>query len=122
MFLALFRERTTGRAAAELGISQPTVVRRLAALEQGIGLSLFERHASGLVPTQAAEQLLAAAERAERGMCEFTAEVESLTETGLKVIRLTLLDHFEQLMVPILRSFRELRVAENPALDVLTST
>lgn len=107
VFLALFRERTTGRAAAELGISQPTVVRRLAALEQGIGLSLFERHSSGLVPTQAAEQLLAAAERAERGMCEFTAEVESLTETGLKVIRLTLLDHFEQLMVPILRSFRE---------------
>lgn len=40
-------------------------------------------------------------------MCEFTAEVELLTETGLRVIRLTLLDHFEQLVVPVLRTFRE---------------
>lgn len=107
VFLALYRERTTGRAAAELGISQPTVVRRLAALEQAIGLRLFERHSSGLVPTHAANQLFDTAARAERGMCEFTAEVELLTETGLKVIRLTLLDHFEQLMIPVLRSFRD---------------
>jgi DNA-binding transcriptional LysR family regulator len=107
VFLALYRERTTGRAAKELGISQPTVVRRLAALEQATGLKLFERQSSGLVPTTGARQLISAAKRAERGMCEFTAEVESLTETGLKVIKLTLLDHFEQLMVPVLRSFRE---------------
>jgi DNA-binding transcriptional LysR family regulator len=107
VFLALYRERTTGRAAADLGISQPTVVRRLAALEQAIGLRLFERLSSGLAPTEPAKQLFAAAARAERGMCEFTAEVESLTETGLKVIRLTLLDHFEQLIVPVLRSFRD---------------
>ena len=107
VFLALYRERTTGRAALELGISQPTVVRRLAAFEQDLGLKLFERRSSGLRPTGAAKQLFPVAERAERGLCEFTAEVELLTETGLKVIRLTLLDHFEQLMVPILRSFRE---------------
>jgi DNA-binding transcriptional LysR family regulator len=107
VFLALYRERTTGRAAADLGISQPTVVRRLAALERAIGIRLFERRSNGLAPTEPARQLFATAARAERGMCEFTAEVESITETGLKVIRLTLLDHFEQLMVPILRSFRE---------------
>lgn len=107
VFLALYRERTTGRAAADLGVSQPTVVRRLAALEHAIGLRLFERKSSGLEPTESARQLFAAAARAERGICEFTAEVESLTETGLKVIRLTLLDHFERLMVPVLRNFRE---------------
>lgn len=107
LFLALYRERTTGRAAAELGISQPTVVRRLSGLEQAIGLTLFERHSSGLRPTDAASQLFAACERVERGVCEFTAEVESLTQSSLNVIRVTLLDHFEQLMVPLLRSFRE---------------
>lgn len=106
VFLALYRERTTGRAAAALGVSQPTIVRRIAALEQALGLTLFERLPSGLAPTAAATQLFAAAERVERGICEFTAEVEALTQSGLKVIRLTLLDHFEQLMVPVLRSFR----------------
>ena len=43
VFLAVYRERTTGRAAAALGVSQPTVVRRLAALEHSLGLSLFNR-------------------------------------------------------------------------------
>lgn len=107
LFLALYRERTTGRAAADLGISQPTVVRRLSGFEQAIGLTLFERTSSGLTPTDAANQLFNAAERVERCVCEFTANVESLTESSLKVIRLTLLDHFEQLMIPLLRQFRE---------------
>ena len=51
LFLALYPERTTGRAARDLGVSQPTVVRRLSGLEQEIGLTLFERHSSGLTPT-----------------------------------------------------------------------
>jgi DNA-binding transcriptional LysR family regulator len=107
VFLALYRERTTGRAATDIGTSQSTVVRRLAALEESIGLTLFERHSNGLIPTKAADSLYAAAERIERGVCDFTSEVDSLTESGLKLVRLTLLDHFEQLVVPLLRSFRE---------------
>ena len=106
VFLALHRERTTGRAAAALGVSQPTVVRRIAAFEHAIGISLFERTSTGLVPTSAAERLYLAAGRVERGICELTAEIDAITQTGLKVIRLTLLDHFEQLVVPVLRSFR----------------
>lgn len=107
LFLALYRERTTGRAATDLGISQPTVVRRLSGLEREIGLTLFERRSNGLAPTDAACRLFNAAQQVERGICEFTAEVESLTESSLRIIRVTLLDHFEQLMVPLLRGFRE---------------
>lgn len=106
VFLALYRERTTGRAASGLGVSQPTVVRRIAALEQGIGLSLFDRTPAGLVPTDAADALYAAAQRIERSVCEFTAEVDALTGAELNVIRLTFLDHFERLLVPVLRAFR----------------
>lgn len=106
VFLALFRERTTGRAASDLGVSQPTVVRRIAALEQALGLPLFERSPTGLVPTPAAESLHEAAKRIERSACEFTSEVDALTGAELNVIRLTFIDHFEQLLVPILRDFR----------------
>ncbi len=106
VFLALYRERTTGRAAAALGCSQPTVVRRLAALEHGLGLSLFDRTSTGLAPTEAAHSLLALAERVERAVCEFSAEVGSLAGTGLNIIRLTFLDHFERLLIPVLRQFR----------------
>src|SRR5687768_18104245 len=78
VFLALYRERTTGRAATALGCSQPTIVRRLAGLEQELGLNLFDRTPSGLVPTDAAHSLLALAERVERAVCEFSTEVGSL--------------------------------------------
>lgn len=105
-FLALYRERTTGRAAAGLGCSQPTVVRRIAAFEHALGLTLFERTPAGLVPTESAHQLLASAERVERAVCELTAEIGQLTGSGLDVIRLTFLDHFERLLIPVLRQFR----------------
>ena len=107
VFLALHRERTTGRAAAVLGCSQPTVVRRIAALEQALGLVLFDRNPTGLVPTAAADQLLHHAERIERGVCEFTSEVGALAGRGLDTIRLTFLDHFERLLIPVLKQFRD---------------
>ena len=106
VFLALYRERTTGRAAVSLGCSQPTVTRRLAAFEQALKLTLFDRTPSGLVPTSNAHELLEAAQRVENAVCDFTTRIDGLTGAQLKLIRLTLLDHFEQLMVPILRDFR----------------
>lgn len=105
VFLALYRERTTGRAASVLGLSQPTVVRRIAALEQSLGLTLFDRTATGLAPTAAAERLYDSAQQIERSVCEFTADVDALTGEELKLLRLTFLDHFEQLLIPVMRDF-----------------
>jgi DNA-binding transcriptional LysR family regulator len=105
VFIALYRERTTGRAAASLGVSQPTVVRRIAALEQDLKLMLFKRTSSGLLPTDAANCLFDAALRIERSVCEFTAEAGAIANADLEVIRLTFLDHFERLLLPVLRDF-----------------
>lgn len=106
VFLALYRERTSGRAAVVLGVSQPTIVRRIAALERDLGIGLFHRGPTGLSPTDAAHSLYDSAQRIERSVCEFTAEVDALTGAELNVIRLTFIDHFERLLVPILREFR----------------
>jgi DNA-binding transcriptional LysR family regulator len=106
VFLALYRERTTGRAAAALGVSQPTVVRRIAAFEHAIGLPLFQRTPTGLIPTEAADRLHQTAKQIERSICEFTSEVDALTGAERNVIRLTFIDHFERVLVPVLREFR----------------
>jgi len=105
VFLALYRERTTVRAAATLGVSQPTVVRRIAALEQAIGLNLFDRGPGGLQPTPAADSLFESAQKIELSVCEFASEIDALSGAELNIIRITFLDHFEQLVVPILRDF-----------------
>lgn len=106
LFLALHRERSTVRAAQALGISQPTVVRRLAALEHRLGLCLFDRTPSGLEPTEAAGDLLVLAEQAESGVMRFEAEAGHLAGRDQARVRLTFLDHFERLLIPVLRDYR----------------
>lgn len=64
-FLALAREGTSRAAARSLGVHQSTISRRLAQLEQGAGVRLFDRQPRGLQLTEAGERLIAAAERME---------------------------------------------------------
>jgi len=44
-------------AGERLGISQSAVSRQIAALEESLGTSLFQRHARGLVLTEAGQTL-----------------------------------------------------------------
>ncbi|TWB15345.1 LysR family transcriptional regulator [Nitrospirillum amazonense] len=64
-FLAIARHGTLSGAARQLGVSQPTVGRRLEALETRLGTRLFQRTPTGYVPTEAGTGLVAGAERME---------------------------------------------------------
>lgn len=56
--LTVARVGNLSRAAAELGVSQPTLSRWLQALEHRLGTRLMLRHARGLTPTEPAKALL----------------------------------------------------------------
>ena len=66
VFLAVRRAGTLRGASRELGVDQTTVGRRLAALESGLGVTLFLRSPGGYALTGEGERALAAAERMER--------------------------------------------------------
>ena len=69
VFLAVAREGSMRAAGRALGLSQPTIARRLSMFEAGFGgHPLFDRLAEGVRLTGAGEQLLDAAEDAERAM------------------------------------------------------
>src|SRR5262245_37295714 len=53
-FLGVLREGSLSGAARALGITQPTVGRHVATLERSLGLALFTRSQTGLLPTEAA--------------------------------------------------------------------
>jgi len=78
LFLALCRARTLGEAAQQLAVDGSTVSRRLAALEDSLSASLFDRGRSGVTATPAAEALLPIAEEIEHGMARFAGAAESL--------------------------------------------
>lgn len=65
VFLAVLRSGSTLAASRHLGIAQPTVARRIDALEHALKLVLFERDTRGFHPTEAAHALVPAAEAME---------------------------------------------------------
>jgi len=64
-FLAVAREGSTLAAGRALRVSQTTVARRIAALEQSLGLPLFDKRQAGYVMTPLGTDLLTRAEQVE---------------------------------------------------------
>ena len=57
-FLAVARERSFTRAAAQMGVSQSALSHRIRGLEQRLGLQLLTRTTRSVAPTEAGERLL----------------------------------------------------------------
>jgi len=106
IFLAIAREGTLGAAARKIGQTQPTMGRRLRALEQALGQTLFQRTADGFVLTDEGSAALAHAERIEEEALALQRQASG-TETQLDgTLRLSSSDWFGTLMLsPVIAAF-----------------
>jgi DNA-binding transcriptional LysR family regulator len=66
------------RAAEQLHLSQPAVSKQVKALEQDLGVQLFERHSGGVVLTREGQRLLPQAELALRETMNLMAAARAL--------------------------------------------
>ena len=89
IFLSLARGGTLTTAAKNLGVSHPTVARRVQALEQQIGARLFDRLPDRFVPTAAGEELLADTEAMEKAALSINRRSAGLSDTVSGVVRLS---------------------------------
>lgn len=92
-FLAVARERSFTRAAAQLGVSQSALSQTLRGLEAQLGIRLLTRTTRSVAPTEAGERLLRAA---GPRLDEIDAELAALSELRDKpsgTIRITAHDH-----------------------------
>ncbi len=118
-FLALCRARTVGEAAGQLRVDASTVSRRLAALEDALGASLFERGRSGITKTKAAEDLMPVAEETEALVHRFARAADGLEHEVSGVVRVTCPpDVGEVVLVPLLPALRERHPDLQIVLDV----
>lgn len=106
-FLEVARAGTTLGASKTLRVSQSTVARRIVALEEALGVELFEKLQSGYQLTEAGERLRPAAEQAEAGINTFKAQASSNLRGLAGIVRLTTNETFAgQFLMRALREFR----------------
>lgn len=106
-FLAVARTGSSAGAARLLGVSQPTVVRRIAALEQQLRLTLFDRHSNGYRLTAHGETLLAEARRVEDAAAAFDLVARTCARSDDPSIRLTVPEALVAGLTPLIVEFRK---------------
>jgi len=81
-FLAVMRTGSLSGASRALGVAQPTVRRQIEALEEALGVVLFTRSPSGLIPTESAAATLPYAESMAGGRGALDARDRAVDNVG----------------------------------------
>lgn len=100
IFLAIARTGTLGAAARALHLSHPTVGRRLRALEQATGQTLFQRTAEGFVPTDEGHAVIALAEQMEDGALAIERRLAGQERALQGTLRISSADWFGAYVLP----------------------
>lgn len=107
-FVAVADEGSTLKAGRTLRVSQTTVARRIAALEEALGLSLFERRAAGYALTSDGESLLRHARQVAASAEQFQTAANSRTRDLSGTVRLTTQEIFAiTLLAPMLKELHD---------------
>lgn len=86
-FLLVVRTGSTLAASQELGVTQPTVARRIDELEHELGMVLFDRDTRGFHLTSQGRRLVAEAEQVEAAVRSFAASAAELSDNVTVPIR-----------------------------------
>lgn len=107
-FLGVARTGSTLSAGRALKVSQTTAARRVAALEEAVGVTLFERRQSGYALTPAGEALIGQAEALEAAALAFGEAAAAQAREVSGVVRLTAVEVYAStLLPPLLKELRE---------------
>ncbi|MDT9598582.1 LysR family transcriptional regulator [Sphingosinicella rhizophila] len=107
-FLAVAETGSTLAAGRALKVSQTTAARRVAALEQALGVTLFDRRQAGYALTAAGESLLQQARAVEAAAGAFADAAASQSRDLRGTVRLTTLEIYAvTILTPILRDLHE---------------
>ena len=114
-FAAVVADGSLSAAARRIGFSQPTLGRHIEALEQQLGVALFDRSLQGLKPTETALRLYQSVSAAEEKLAEAALIAEGTTgalEGTVRITASTIVSHY--LLPALLRPIRD----EFPAVAI----
>lgn len=100
IFLAIARAGTLGGAARAVRLSHPTIGRRLRALEQAVGHTLFQRTADGLIPTEEGSAIITLAEHMEESALAMERRLTGQEQNLQGTLRISSADWFGAYVLP----------------------
>lgn len=86
-FIAVARTENLTKASEELGLTQPSITKRIANLEVELGTPLFDRHRRGMALTPAGQLFLDRAQRIKQEYEQAREEIGAIASAGLSVLR-----------------------------------
>ena len=98
--LATVEAGSLSAAAKRLGLTQPTLGRQVAALEESLGLVIFERVGRSLVLTEAGQQLMAALREMGAAAERVTLSAAAQSQSIEGVVRITTADIYAGHVLP----------------------
>ena len=120
-FAAVAELGSVSRAAQRLHVAGSAVSRQIAALEDGLGVALFERRQRGMQLTEAGERLAAHLRTAADDGEQVLEQVRGLQAQGLRRLRLACTEGFVSgFLPPVLAAFREAHPQAQLQIHVVT--
>ncbi|MEO7492055.1 MAG: LysR family transcriptional regulator [Sphingomicrobium sp.] len=121
-FLAVARGGSTLAAGRALRVSQTTVARRIAALEESVGLTLFEKRPAGYALTPSGTELLAHAVAVEAAALGFDSAASASNRDLSGTVRLTTEEVLAMtVLAPMLRELHDLHPGIHIDIDAAQS-
>lgn len=105
---------TVSGAADAMGVHHATVIRHIDALEQRLGVKLFQRHARGYTATEAGQDLMQVAAATDDQFTQLAGRIRGQGEGVSGDLVVTSLVMLSPLLTPVLTRFRE----ANPEITV----
>jgi DNA-binding transcriptional LysR family regulator len=107
-FLAVARGGSTLAAGRSLRVSQTTVARRIAALEEALGVHVFEKRQAGYALTPAGHDLLERAEKVENAANSFAEAASAQSRDVSGTVKITTEEVYAiTLLTPLLRELHD---------------
>lgn len=108
------RVGTVSGAADVLGVHHATVIRHIDALEDRLGVKLFQRHARGYTATEAGRDLMQVATATDDQFTQLAGRIKGQGEGVTGDLVVTSLPSMSPLLIPVLAAFRD----QNPELTL----
>lgn len=121
LFLAVMRTETLSHAAKRLKLDHSTVCRRIAQLELCLGGSLFQRHRTGLKPTELAISILENASSVEAAVLDMRESLSGKNQEPAGTVRIAMMEGIGSLflarrILPFVQQYPQIK------LELVTSS